>query len=572
MTDEAAIIPFAACTVPAPGDALVLAPHPDDEVFGCAGAICAHLARGDRVGVVVITDGTAQGEDAAARRRESRAAAEVLGYGEPRFIGMPDRGVQYGEALVETIIGWVEEQGAAVLYAPSPWELHPDHLAVSMAAGEAMRRLGGDRQLALYEVSAPLQPNRLLDITPHQDAKARAIACFGSQLAVQRYDTQIAGLNRFRSYTLGPDFDYAEAFVVVAAQALKHGRVAALYASAFEQRQAQGIHLDAPTLPLVSIICRTMGRAELRDALRSIALQTYPRIEVLVVDAAGSGLSLPAWQGRFPQRVVAQDHPLPRSAAANAGLDAAGGDYCLLLDEDDWIEPDHIQALVAALMGSTRHAVAYAGTAVVDPQGRPTGEVFNRPFELLRLYGENFIPIHAALFARSCILDGARFDETLDAYEDWDLWMQLAQHGPFLHVDQISACYRQGGESGLGGADDRDDDAAHARTRVASAAVAERLRRRIDGARLHRLLREAQTSIDAEHRAAVALSCQLAEVSQNLARVNQQLAEAKREIAQTRGALTDAQHQCDRILRSTPWRLTAPYRWLVRQLNRLGIR
>jgi LmbE family N-acetylglucosaminyl deacetylase len=572
MTVETAIIPFAACAVPAPGSALVLAPHPDDEVFGCAGAICAHLARGDRVAVLVITDGTAQGQDAAARRRESQAAAEVLGYGEPRFIGMPDRAVRYGEALVEAIVGWVKEQDAAVLYAPSPWELHPDHLAISMAASEAMRRVGGDRQLALYEVSAPMQPNRLLDITPYQGAKARAIDCFGSQLAVQRYDVQIAGLNRFRSYTLGAGVDSAEAFIVVSAQALKHGRVMALYASAYEQRQAQGISVDTPTLPLVSIICRTMGRAELRDALRSIALQTYPRIEVLVVDAAGSGLSLPDWQGRFPQRVIARDHPLPRSAAANAGLDAARGDYCLLLDEDDWIEPDHIHSLVGALMGSTRHPVAYAGTAIVDPQGQPTGEVLNRPFELLRLYGENFIPIHAALFTRSCILAGARFDESLDAYEDWDLWLQLAQHGPFLHVDRISAYYRQGGQSGLGAADVRDDDAAHERTRVATNAVAERIRRRIDGTRLHRLLRDAQISIDAERRAAVALSHQLAEVSQALAEVNRQLAEAKRELVRTQEGLADAQQQHDRILRSTPWRLTAPYRWLVRQLNRLGFR
>ena len=36
---------------------LVLAPHPDDEVFGCAGAIMRHVAAGDSVRVAVVTDG-----------------------------------------------------------------------------------------------------------------------------------------------------------------------------------------------------------------------------------------------------------------------------------------------------------------------------------------------------------------------------------------------------------------------------------------------------------------------------------------------------------------------------------
>ena len=49
--------------------ALVLAPHPDDEVFGCAGAIMRHVAAGEQVKVHILTDGAYR---AANDLRESR--------------------------------------------------------------------------------------------------------------------------------------------------------------------------------------------------------------------------------------------------------------------------------------------------------------------------------------------------------------------------------------------------------------------------------------------------------------------------------------------------------------------
>ena len=55
---EAEIIPYHASPVPAaPGGVLVLAPHPDDEVFGCGGTIAGHVQAGHPVHVVLLTAG-----------------------------------------------------------------------------------------------------------------------------------------------------------------------------------------------------------------------------------------------------------------------------------------------------------------------------------------------------------------------------------------------------------------------------------------------------------------------------------------------------------------------------------
>jgi cellulose synthase/poly-beta-1,6-N-acetylglucosamine synthase-like glycosyltransferase len=83
------------------------------------------------------------------------------------------------------------------------------------------------------------------------------------------------------------------------------------------------------TLPLVSVIVRSMGRPELRLALESIAQQDYPNVEVIVVDATdGSHPALPAiaWQSGHSIRIVGGHCRLPRPQAANEGLQAVNGE------------------------------------------------------------------------------------------------------------------------------------------------------------------------------------------------------------------------------------------------------
>ena len=214
---EQDLVPYGAVSTLDVRSLLVLAPHPDDEVFGCGGLLALAAQQGVAVHVVVVSDGAAGG-DAAAREQECRAAAQALGYlagpGSLHFWGRPDRGVVPDADLVQRVRALCVETAADWLLAPSPFEVHPDHLAVCRAATEAVA--GTAARLLYYEVGQALMANLLVDITAVMPRKQAAMRAFGSQLAQQDYGEHIAALNRYRSYTLGPGVTHAEAYWLVA--------------------------------------------------------------------------------------------------------------------------------------------------------------------------------------------------------------------------------------------------------------------------------------------------------------------------------------------------------------------
>lgn len=197
----------------------------------------------------------------------------------------------------------------------------------------------------------------------------------------------------------------------------------------------------------VSIICRTLGRPELQQALRSISSQGYPNIEIVLVDAAGDNSLDSAAAGDRPLTLVTTGAALSRSAAANAGLKAAHGKYIQFLDDDDWIDSNHVSQLVSVLESSVDIAAAYSSTQKTNAAGDSLDYVFREDFDPILLMRDNYIPIHAVLFDASLLENGCRFDEAFDIYEDWDFWLQLSQHTDFQHIDSITAYYREGGGS-----------------------------------------------------------------------------------------------------------------------------
>jgi len=456
---ERSFIPYKADRQVESGTVLILAPHPDDEVFGCGGAIIRHVAAGDPVHVVIVTDGGFQGKDGAGnpnysevRRQESIAAAKVLSYGDPVFLGLPDRGIEYGEKLIFQISEEIGKYEPNLIYAPSIFEMHPDHRALGMSALEAVRRSEKTLKLAMYEVGVPLRPNLLLDISDIRKQKQKAMACFKSQLKIQNYAEHVQALNRFRTFTLPRTVTTAEAYMVSSSKDLSDDPFG-IYSSEFDRQAKSGLKLDPGKAPLVTVIIRSIGReAYLREALDSVALQTYPNIEVLIVNAKGEGHpELGKWCGRFPLRMCGSGKPLLRSAAANLGLEHAKGEYLIFLDDDDLFDPYHVSNLVDTVKKSKKSLVAYSGIrCFADDNSDDLGTVFNSPYDPLQLLAGNFMPIHSVLFQRRLIDEGCKFDESLNLYEDWDFWIQLSQKTFFIHSDRITAAYRIDNESGFG--------------------------------------------------------------------------------------------------------------------------
>ena len=187
----------------APGGArvVVVAPHPDDEVLGCGGALALLARAGREIVVVGVTDGEASHRGSLAwtptllaqRRRAERADGLArLGVSAPaRALGMPDGGVAQDEAALAGRLSALLRPGDAVF---ATWRLdgHPDH----EAAGRAAAAAAADRGCRLWEFpvwmwhwAMPDDPRvpweRLRRLAVDADArqrKLRAVAAHGSQL------------------------------------------------------------------------------------------------------------------------------------------------------------------------------------------------------------------------------------------------------------------------------------------------------------------------------------------------------------------------------------------------------
>nr|WP_296696974.1 glycosyltransferase [Thiocapsa sp. UBA6158] len=436
------------------GPVLVLSAEPGDAVFGCGGACRLHAEAGNEVHVLVITDGRRSAVEppmsrASSRRLESECheAAGMLGCLEPIFWHESPSDIQYGEHLVLRLMRLVEDTGSTLLYAPSPLDRDQIRATLGLVAREAIRRIPATCGLIFYDPPASTEPNHLIDITSVFHVKQAAMACLGSLPTVRTPSEHTSDLSNAHARRHPRAIEAAEGMTIVKAKELFRPIAGML-------ERMKNWTEQPPVGPLVSIVIRSMNRPELSEALDSIAAQTYRHIEVILVDVEGRGrLQSEPRCGRFPLHIASTGGHLGRGAAANVGMMAATGCYIAFLDDDDWFLPDHVASLVGVLEENNSSRVAYAGVACrrqTQSEDWETVHVFNEPFDPTRLLTQNYLPMHAVLFARELVAESLRFDETLDVYEDWDFWLQLNALSDFVHLDRITAIYRISTSGGFG--------------------------------------------------------------------------------------------------------------------------
>ncbi len=430
------------------GSLLVLAAYPADVVGSCGGTLSLQVAAGRPVCVAVASEAGSQENSVLVAASE--AAAAVLGYATPEAWSGPGGASLQGYQLTQKILETLLEKDVTTLFAPSSLETDEARQALTRSALEAIQQSRRDIRLVQYECTVPLQANLLINVSGQLEHKRAAADCFAAVAEVAMPLDGLLALNRFRACHLGPEVTAAEAFRVFAVQDGSVVPVDADLSPAWTTGPATG----PGTLPLVSVIVRSMDRASLPEALDSIAAQLWPHIELVVVNAKGKGHArLASRWGRLPLRLVGSGQSLSRTQAANIGLAEAHGRYLCFLDDDDLFLPEHISGLLAELNAHPAFRAAYAGVRVevFAPDGVTPDRTFNfnESFSRAKLWARNFIPMHAMLFEKALLDEGCRFDESLELFEDWDFWLQISQYTDFVHVDKVSAIYRNRGHSGL---------------------------------------------------------------------------------------------------------------------------
>lgn len=441
---------------------LVLAPHPDDEVIGCGGVVAHHLDQGCSVRVLVATDGSEAepgAVDRAAyrtqREQESREGLDRLGgHSEITFLRMPDRGLAAAGELVSAAIA---EQLHAfrpdLILLPSPVEIHPDHAALARLFCELVQREGilstelAVTRVGFYEISQPLRPNVLVDITAVADRKYAAIAAHTSQMALRDYASFARGLNAYRAMTLPAGCLLAEAYWVTDLPQLRTMPYSALQHAMGDARGT--ISVTGETIP-ISVIVRTKDRpALLREALESIRSTGYPS-EIVVVNDGGQAVDA------GDATLIVHEQSLGRAEAGNRGVRAARSEFITFLDDDDLDYPEHLQTLAnaaASMTGVACYTDAVSAFVATGPSGsletRSRQRLFARDFDPDLLLIDNYIPLPTVIVSRSNFLDCGGFDPAFDLFEDWDFLIRLSQRGRFTRVPRITCEIRhiEGGGS-----------------------------------------------------------------------------------------------------------------------------
>jgi len=212
-------------------------------------------------------------------------------------------------------------------------------------------------------------------------------------------------------------------------------------------------------MPKVSVITRSYkGReALLRQAMLSVANQTYPNIEHIIAEDRGETLAqtILDFANRVTHDVIhVTGNKLGRSDAGNLALARASGRYCLFLDDDDQFYCDHIETLVSAVLANESARGAYS-LAFDLPSKRLssheadfrvelpfTHEFMASQLDSQKMKTRNYLPIQAVLFERSLFEERGGFDEDLDMLEDWALWQRYTYRTHFVYVPKTTSFYR----------------------------------------------------------------------------------------------------------------------------------
>lgn len=176
--------------------ALAFGPHPDDVELFCGGTMIRLAELGYATAVVDLTRGEkASNGTPAERAREAEAAAAELGLAFRDNLGLPDTGLAPVPEQLVAVVGALRRHRPELVLVPWVEDRHPDHAAASELVTRAVffagvRRYAPEagerfvpRRLLYYATRHRMTPSFIVDTSSVAARKARAIACYGSQLA-----------------------------------------------------------------------------------------------------------------------------------------------------------------------------------------------------------------------------------------------------------------------------------------------------------------------------------------------------------------------------------------------------
>ena len=213
---------------------LVIAAHSDDEVFGCGGTIAKHIASGDKVHVVFMTNGVGSRnssfEEIQERRQTSQNVSDILGVSSTQQFDFPDNKMDTVALLdlVQSIEQVINKLLPKYIYTHHIGDLNIDHQITHKAVITACRPQPGFcvKEIYAFEVLSstewqtsgilPFSPNVYIDITDYIDLKKQVLQSYSKEMHQAPHSRSIDNairVNAVKGNSVG--VNYAEAFMLV---------------------------------------------------------------------------------------------------------------------------------------------------------------------------------------------------------------------------------------------------------------------------------------------------------------------------------------------------------------------
>lgn len=213
-------------------------------------------------------------------------------------------------------------------------------------------------------------------------------------------------------------------------------------------------------MKLVTIVALCHNHARfLAEALDSIAAQTYPCLEVWLVDDAstdGSPTILQQYATRHPAwKLLLLPENVGNCRAFNQAFRQSAGAFVIDFATDDVLLPERVARQVAAFQGlDASFGMVYSNAELIDEQGHSLG-LHHRPdaagrllpapasgYLLADVLARYFICTPTMMMRRACLEQLGGYDETL-AYEDFDFWVRASRDWQFFYQDEVTTRRRR---------------------------------------------------------------------------------------------------------------------------------
>ncbi len=212
--------------------------------------------------------------------------------------------------------------------------------------------------------------------------------------------------------------------------------------------------------PLVTVVCLCYNQAAfVQEAINSVLEQTYPNIQLIVVDDGSTDTSVEVIQAHLAKHPEVQFLNLQKNIgncrAFNRALPFVKGTYLIDLAADDVLLPERIQKQVEVFEKSgTEYAIIFSDASYIDEQSRvlanhyprnaqgqltrpvPQGDVYQA------LLGPFYLLSCTTMYRTQVIRELGGYDEQL-SYEDFDILTRIARKYKFAYIDEILTLKRK---------------------------------------------------------------------------------------------------------------------------------